>query len=244
MLSEPDAIHSAGGEPFPVGRPDFKSGWGCLTVPGGFDSRSLPPSSFYQDMPVTITNPVLDAIRKRKHAGAMMLQGPGPDHAEMEALLEAAAAAPDHGKLVPFRFVVVPDAQRAAFVEASVAAFAAAVPDADAVGLKKARAKAEQPPAVVALIACFQPDHGKIGMPDQWLTVGCALQNLWLAAQSLGFSCGVSSGRLLETGVMRDVFRLADHEQLVSIVSVGTAKEQLAPRAKPALADVVSHFGG
>lgn len=34
-----------GREASPVGRPDFKSGWGSETVPGGFDSRSLPPQS-------------------------------------------------------------------------------------------------------------------------------------------------------------------------------------------------------
>jgi nitroreductase len=193
---------------------------------------------------VSISNPVLDAIRNRRHMGAMMLVTPGPNPAEMDALLEAAAAAPDHGKLVPFRFVVVPDDMRTAYIDTSLAAFTAAVPDADEMGLKKVRGKAEQPPAVVALVACFQPEHAKIGMPDQWLTVGCALQNLWLAAESLGFSCGVSSGRLMETNVMRQAFKLTEHEQIVSIVSVGTPRERMPARPKPALADVVSLFNG
>ena len=191
-----------------------------------------------------MTNAVLDAIRNRRHMGAMMLVTPGPSAAEMDALLEAAAAAPDHGKLIPFRFVVVPDTMRSAYVETSLAAFHEAVPDADEVTLKKVRGKAEIPPAVVALIACFQPQHQKIGMPDQWLTVGCALQNLWLAAESLGFSCGVSSGRLMETAVMRHGFNLSEHEQIVSIVSIGTPRERMAPRPKPALSDVVSQFSG
>ncbi|MGL4635710.1 MAG: nitroreductase family protein [Beijerinckiaceae bacterium] len=192
---------------------------------------------------MTLTNPVLDVIRNRKHMGGLMLQAPGPDAAGMQAILEAGAAAPDHGKLVPFRFVVVPDSQRAAYVAASMAAFKTAVPDADEIGLKKARGKAEQPPAVVALIACFQPEHGKIGMPDQWLTVGCVLQNMWLAAESLGFSCGVSSGRLMDTTELRSAFKLADNEQLVSIMSFGTAKERMPPRPKPALQDIVRDFG-
>jgi nitroreductase len=192
---------------------------------------------------VTLTNPLLDAIRNRRHMGALMLEAPGPDAAEMEAILEAAAAAPDHGKLVPFRFVVVPDEARAAFVQASLDAFRAAVPDADEVGLRKARGKAEQPPSIVAVVARLQADHPKIGLPDQWLTVGCVLQNLWLAAESLGFSCGVSSGRVMESDVMRRAFRLAEGEQIVSIVSIGTPKERQAPRPKPALSDIVSRFG-
>jgi nitroreductase len=227
-----------------VGRPDFKSGWGRLTVLGGFDSRSLPPlAPILSGITVTLSNPVLDVIRNRKHMGGLMLQAPGPDADQMEAILEAGAAAPDHGKLVPFRFVTVPDARRAAFVAASLAAFRTAVPDADEFGLKKARGKAEQPPVIVALIACFQPDHGKIGMSDQWLTVGCALQNIWLAAESLGFSCGVSSGRLMDTPDMRKAFALTTNEQLVSVVSLGTPKERMAARPKPALADIVRPFG-
>jgi nitroreductase len=192
---------------------------------------------------MTVTNPVLDAIRNRKHAGALMLSMPGPNAGEMTAILEAAAAAPDHGKLVPFRFVTVPDEARTGFVAASLTAFRSVSPDADEVGLKKARGKAEQPPVIVALIARFQPNHPKIGMPDQWLTVGCALQNLWLAAESLGYACGVSSGRVMESAAMRQAFGLQADEMVASVISIGTPKERQPPRAKPPLADLVSQFG-
>jgi nitroreductase len=193
---------------------------------------------------MTITNPILDAIRARKHAGALMLDRPGPTAAELDAILDAGAAAPDHGKLIPFRFVTVPDSQRAAYAAASLAAFRTAVPDADEAGLRKARGKAEQPPTVVALIARVNAAHPKIVASDQWLTVGCALQNLWLAAESLGYACGVSSGRLMDTAEMRAAFGAAEGESIVSIISMGTPKERMPPRPKPALAEVVSRFGG
>ncbi len=193
---------------------------------------------------MTLSNPVLDAIRSRKHMGALMLEAPGPDAAGLNAILEAAAAAPDHGKVLPFRLVTVPDQARPTFTELSMAAFKAAIPEADDFGLRKARGKAEQPPTIVVLIASLQPEHGKIGLPDQWLTVGCALQNLWLAAESLGFSCGISSGRLLETAEMRKAFHLSQHEQLVSVISIGTPKERQPPREKPALSQVVRSFTG
>lgn len=193
---------------------------------------------------MTVSNPVLDAIRTRRHAGALMLGRPGPTAAEMEAILEAGAAAPDHGRLVPFRFVTVSDEARAAYVEASITAFRTAIPDPDEAGLKKARGKAEQPPAVVALIARIDAQHPKIVASDQWLTVGCALQNIWLAAESLGFSCGVSSGRLLETGAMRDAFSLKPGEEITAIISIGTPAERQPPRPKPALGDITSRFAG
>jgi nitroreductase len=188
------------------------------------------------------SNPVLDLIRARRHAGAMMLALPGPTAPELEAILEAAAAAPDHGKLVPFRFVVVGDAARAAYVTASMEAFRMAVPEADEFGLKKARGKAEQPPCVIALVARVDAQHPKIMASDQWLTIGAALQNMWLAAESLGFALGVSSGRLLETDVLRRAFGLSAGEALVSIVSIGTPKERMPPREKPALKDIVAPY--
>jgi nitroreductase len=190
-----------------------------------------------------LANSVLETIRNRRHAGALMLDAPGPDDGQLNAILEAAIAAPDHGKIMPFRLVTIPAEQREAFTALSLAAFRSAVPDGDEFGLKKARGKAEHPPCIVALIACFQPEHPKVGMPDQWLTVGCALQNLWLAAESLGFACGVSSGRLLDTDEMKKGFKLSQHEQLVSVISIGTPKERMAPRPKPSLADAVRAFG-
>jgi nitroreductase len=193
---------------------------------------------------MTISNPVLDAVRARRHAGALMLDRPGPTTAELDAILEAAAAAPDHGKLAPFRFVVVPDEARQAYAAASLAAYRAAVPEADEAGLRKARGKAEQPPCVVALISRVDAAHPKIVASDQWLTVGCALQNMWLAAESLGFACGVSSGRLMDTREMRDAFGATDGEAIVSIVSIGTPKERMPPRDKPPLAALVTRLGG
>ena len=38
-------ILARGGEAVPVGRPDFKPGWGCQAVPGRFDPCSLPPAT-------------------------------------------------------------------------------------------------------------------------------------------------------------------------------------------------------
>ncbi|MGL5114219.1 MAG: nitroreductase family protein [Beijerinckiaceae bacterium] len=193
---------------------------------------------------MTTTNAVLDVIRRRRHMGALMLAAPGPSAAELDAILEAALAAPDHGRLLPFRFVIVPDERRAAYVAASLAAFRAAVPDADEAGLKKAQGKAEQPPTVIGLIAHVDAAHPKIIASDQWLTIGCALQNMWLAAESLGFGAGVSSGRLLDTPQMRGAFAVEPSEALVSVVSLGTAREVQAPRPKPALADALRSFAG
>lgn len=187
-------------------------------------------------------NPVLDTIFQRRHVGALGLTQPGPDEGQLGRMLDAALAAPDHGKLVPFRFVIIPEEGRDAFAELSEAAIREAIPDMEPQGIRKAREKALTAPATVIMVARFQPDHPKIGMSDQWLTIGCALQNLWLAAESMGFGCGISSGRLLETHAMRLAFALGTTESLVATIAIGTPRERIPARTKPAAADYVSRW--
>jgi nitroreductase len=185
---------------------------------------------------------VIAAIRRRKHTGALALTMPAPDAGQIERLIEAAAAAPDHGKLVPFRFILIGTERRQAFAGIAADALLEANPAADEVQRRKTTEKTLQAPALVAVIACLQPAHPKIVLSDQWLAVGCALQNLWLAAEDMGFACGVTSGPLLGAARMRAGLGLAPDEHCVSLVAIGTPRERLEPRAKPPVASLLSHF--
>jgi nitroreductase len=186
--------------------------------------------------------PVFDTIIARKHIGALALALPAPDAVQQERLIEAALAAPDHGKLAPFRFIAIPAARRAEFAVAVEAALVAANPQADEIGRKKAREKTLAAPWLVAVIARFQPDHPKILIGDQWLAVGAAMQNMWLAAEEMGFSCGVTSGALLDEAALRGALGLSAAERCVSLVAVGTAKERQPARPKPAVTELFSQL--
>jgi nitroreductase len=166
------------------------------------------------------------------------LVAPGPDPVQVRRIISAAAAAPDHGRLVPFRFVEITEPSRQRLAAAHEAATRDLLPEPTDIDLQKARDRALKGPWLMALIACLQPQHPKIVIGDQWLAVGCALQNILLATEAEGLSAGIVSGPALDTGVMRAFFNLKPDERVVSFVTIGTPVERPDPRRKPPLDDV------
>ena len=83
-------------------------------------------------MDSTSDQEVLDAaltlIHSRQHVSPKRLGDPGPSAEQLETILGAAGAAPDHGRLNPWRLIVVPPERRALLGEA----FAAALSERDA----------------------------------------------------------------------------------------------------------------
>ena len=192
----------------------------------------------------SISSPVYAALLARRSANARALARPGPDRATIEAIVLAAARAPDHGRLVPFRFVEIADAARPRLADLLAAASLAVSPGLPPAEIERAREKADQGPLILALIARLAPDHPKIPASDQWLAVGCALENLLLATQGFGFGAAVRSGRYLETLPMREGFALSPDEQLVALVAIGTPTDWPPEKPKPALEAVFTRWTG
>lgn len=189
-------------------------------------------------------HPVIDALFARRSASAKMLAAPGPDDTQIRLIVEAASRAPDHGRLVPFRFLHIADSARdrlADMLGASAHDLSSGATEEDA---QRSREKAYQGPCLIAVIARIDPQHIKITASDQWLAVGCALENLVLAVQATGFAAAIRSGAFLETPSMRNGFSLGPQEHLVSIVAIGTALEWPPAKPKPALETVFGVWNG
>jgi nitroreductase len=187
-------------------------------------------------------NPVIEAICNRRSAKAASLQGEAPSRDIIEAIVTAGAAAPDHGLLVPFRFVAVSPAARAKLADAFEAAARLGKAELSADEIAKARDKAERGPLLLALIGCFQPNHLKITLSDQWMAAGGALQNMVLAAESLGYGIALRSGSALTSVPLRSFFDLEVGEELLSFIAIGKAPQRLPDRPKPALEAVFSQI--
>jgi len=190
------------------------------------------------------TNPAYAALLARRSGNARALAAPGPDRATTDAIVFAASRAPDHGRLVPFRFLEIADSARGALADLLEASSRALMPDLPAPEIERAREKADQGPLILAVIARIEADHPKITASDQWLAVGCALENLLLATQSFGFAAAVRSGKFLETDPMREGFGLAANEHLVGLVAVGTPTDWPPEKPKPALEKVFGLWNG
>lgn len=189
-------------------------------------------------------NATMAAILARRSGNARALSAPGPDDATLRAIVHAASRAPDHGRMVPFRFLEIVAAARERLADLLEAAARVSAPDLPPQEIERAREKAHQGPVVLALIARIEDDHPKVPASDQWLAVGCALENLLLAVQSFGFAAAIRSGHFLETAPMRAGFSLAATEHLVSLVAIGTATEWPPERPKPAIEAVFSRWNG
>jgi nitroreductase len=175
---------------------------------------------------------VWTTLAARRHVALRRLQAPGPDDAALARMMEAAAQAPDHGCLLPWRFVLIPAARRddlgAVFEEALVRRD----PTADDAARAAARAKALHAPCLLVAILVDAPGT-VVPVEEKLVSLGCALQNVLLAAQALGFASGLASGGALDTPAMRDLLALAAHERAVCFVGVGTGEPKRTARVRP-----------
>lgn len=199
--------------------------------------------------PDTLATPSLEAdlidltqglISSRQNVPPKRLLDPGPTAMQINQMLCAAAAAPDHGMLIPWRFVIVPPDKRALLGEA----FALALTDRDCNATPEqvaaAHEKAHRAPFLMLAIARLGPDESGIAALDRLVSLGCALQNILLTAHAMGFGAGVTSGQAMASPRMRDLFKLVEGEQAVCCVNVGTVAKRKPLRRRPAVAEFSS----
>ena len=173
-------------------------------------------------------------ITSRRHVSPKRLVEPGPDAQQLQALLTLAATAPDHGELTPWRFIVIPRERRSLLGTV----FGQALLDRDAAAtaqeVQEARDKAERAPLVMLAVARLGADAPEIPPAERLVSLGCAIQNLLLGAQALGFGAGLTSGRAMGSPRLAELFALEAGETPVCCVNIGSvAKAAKARRARP-----------
>lgn len=156
------------------------------------------------------------------------LSAPAPDDAQLELMLQAATQVPDHGRLTPWRFVVVRSA-------GGLARFAALLADTVAhFGFgADAAAKAERvggmAPLVVAVIA--SPRKGTPESKPEWeqlMSAGCAAYALQLAAKAQGFDNVWITGMWVNSPLLREAFACGEQEKIIGLMMVGTAQQEVS----------------
>ena len=187
---------------------------------------------------------VLDAaltlIHSRQHVSPKRLVAPGPDSEQVEKILTAAGAAPDHGQLTPWRLVIVPPERRRLLADAFAEALVERDVEATAEQIQEAREKAHRGPFLVLVIARLDPALGPAHPQERLISAGCAVQNMLLAAHAMGFGAGLSSGRALYSGRIRQLFGLGPDEQPLCFMTVGTVLRHKFSRQRPTLGDYTS----
>lgn len=173
-------------------------------------------------------------ILSRQNVAPKRLVEPGPSAMQIEQMLCAAAAAPDHGLLIPWRFVIVPQDKRALLGEVFALALTDRDCDATPEQIASAREKAQRAPFLMLAIARLGRDDSGIPEVERIVSLGCAIQNILLTAHAMGFGAGLTSGQAMRSPRMRDLFKLADDEQPACCVNVGTVEKWKRQRTHPA----------
>ena len=172
-------------------------------------------------------------INTRQNVSPRRLAEPAPSSLQLQMLLTLAAAAPDHGQLTPWRFVVVPGHKRALLAEAFALALIDRDPGATLEQIEAAREKAYRAPLLVLAIARLSGGSEEITPNERLVSLGAAIQNVLLGAQAMGFGAGLTSGRSITSTRVRSLFSVGDGEQPVCFISMGTPGRLRDRRERP-----------
>jgi nitroreductase len=184
----------------------------------------------------------LSLLSTRRSGKPRDLAAPGPDEAQLQQILEIAARTPDHGKLAPWRFVIVPADKRAALAETITNAYRAERPQAARLEIEALEQFATQAPALVVVLSSPKVDS-HIPLWEQELSAGAACMNLLQAAHALGFAGGWLTGWSAYSDAVRDAFG-AEPERIAGYIFLGTPGKQLEERPRPDLQKIISTWQG
>ena len=179
-------------------------------------------------------------IQSRQTILPKRLGAPGPGADELTQILQAAAHAPDHGQLLPWRFVLVPEAARAALAEVFAQALLERDADATPEQAAQAREKAHRAPVLLLAVVNAQCGDPVIDLTERLVSAGCAVQNMLLMATAQGYGSALTSGKALKSSSLRGLFQLAQAEHALCFISIGTVQSRKAVRTRPAARSYVS----
>jgi nitroreductase len=169
---------------------------------------------------------VLSALEAR--SSARKLTEPGPTREHLEQILRAGANAPDHGRLRPWRFVVISGAARNGLGEVMAQLLALKIPSANPEQLVSESNKALRAPTIIAVAARITA--GKIPEVEQVLSSGAAVENMFLAARALGYGVMWKTGDAAYDVRVKQFLGLEPRDHIVAFLYIGTLSIAGAPQ--------------
>ena len=180
---------------------------------------------------MSLTDP-LHVLDTRRSVPSKQLGEPGPDHATLLRMLTSAVRVPDHGKLVPFRFIRLQGEARHALGDLLAARTLHLQPDAADAVVEKDRARFSQAPVIVTVVARLTQGH-KVPEQEQLLTAGSVCFALLQAAQALGFGAQWLTGWMAYDAAVAATLGLSADERIAGFIHIGTPKMEAPERERP-----------
>lgn len=179
-------------------------------------------------------NALLQGVLQRKSIHPKMVTSPAPTQQDLDTILRAAMAAPDHKALQPWHFIVIKDEGLAQFGQLLAQGHQEREPDASEKSLAKSAAKALRAPMIIVVCLDYK-EHPKVPRDEQVLTCGCAMQQMLLAAEALGYGASVLSGLNMYGKVVHQGLGLRSNQEVLGLFYIGTPQKDMPskPRHEP-----------
>lgn len=191
---------------------------------------------------MSILKSAVDSVHQNIHQRQSIghLIEPAPNAEQLEQAFQAALTAPDHHRLKPTRFVVIPETERESFGELLSQALADTGQTEEA-QLERVKHHPFRAPLLILVLTKLQ-DHPKVPHFEQILSSGAAVQNFLLSLQVQGFSTMWRSGAVVESKLFKQALGLTENDLISGIIYIGTAVKAIPARAEINSADFVSYW--
>ena len=196
--------------------------------------NTLPmPPQLYDLLPAPVADKaLLDMLALRRSVKVAHLGLPGPDSETLTAILQIGARVPDHGKLGPWRFIILAGDDRHALGTLIANLLQQRQPDLDASHLEMEANRFARTPVVVAVVSTAS-SHAKIPEWEQILSAGAVCHNVMLAARGFGFgSVWLSEWAAYDLDALA-LLGLTPSEKLAGFIYMGTATQAPIERPRP-----------
>ncbi|MGD9843459.1 MAG: nitroreductase [Steroidobacteraceae bacterium] len=167
-------------------------------------------------------------------ASALKLCEPAPSHEHLLRILQAGGRAPDHGKLAPWRFVVIQGAARDAIGELMGQRLLERNLAATSEELQRERRKVLRAPCIIVAAATIEKPH-KVPEIEQVLAVGAAVQNMFLTAHALGYGAMWKTGAPAYDSAIKKLLGLSVEDHIVALLYLGSI--EIAGAQRPSVLD-------
>ncbi|KQN82843.1 nitroreductase [Sphingomonas sp. Leaf67] len=184
---------------------------------------------------------LLSHLQTRRSGKPRDMVAPGPSDAEIDQMIAIAARTPDHGKLAPWRFVVIAQERRAAFAALLRKAYADEQEQATAAQLEACDRFAHEGQALIVVLS--SPVESHIPQWEQTMSTGAATMNLLHAAHAMGYVASWLTGWAAYSPQVRDAFG-SPHETIAGFVYIGSPGRPLDERPRPDPARVRTVWAG
>lgn len=185
---------------------------------------------------------LLEALNARQSAKTYGPDAPTREH--LAQVLQAAVRAPDHGRLRPWRFMLIEGAQRRRFGDLLAASALRRVPGLSEGDLQRERDKAMRAPLII-VVACRVVPGTKVPAIEQILAAGAATQNILLALHALGYAAAWKTGEAAYDTEVKKALGFASDDHIVGFVYTGGGQGVTVAPGKPAsVQDAMLDFPG